>query len=52
RRILTTYAGVDRAPLELTAPVLRISPHLDTTSDDLTIFAEALIAASAATATS
>jgi len=52
RRILTTYAGVERAPLELAAPVLRISPHLDTTSDELTIFAEALEAASAATATS
>ncbi len=51
RRILTTYAGVERAPLELTAPVLRISPHVDTTPDDLTIFAEALAAATAATAT-
>jgi pyridoxal 5-phosphate dependent beta-lyase len=47
RRILTTYAGVERAPLELTAPVLRISPHVDTTADDLTIFAEALEAATA-----
>jgi pyridoxal 5-phosphate dependent beta-lyase len=36
------------APLELTAPVLRISPHADTTADDLTIFAEALDAATAA----
>ena len=52
RRILTTYASVERAPLELTAPVLRISPHMDTTNDDLTTFAQALIAASAATATS
>lgn len=50
RRILTTYAGVQRAPLELTGPVLRISPHADTTTDDLTIFAEALNAATAATA--
>ncbi len=49
RRILTTYAGTQRAPLELTAPVLRISPHLDTTPDDLESFAEALIAATAAT---
>lgn len=49
RRILTTYAGVQRAPLELTGPVLRISPHADTTADDLTIFAEALNAATAAT---
>ena len=35
RRIVTTYAGVQRAPLEMTAPVLRISPHLDTTAQDL-----------------
>lgn len=52
RRILTTFAGVQRAPLELTGPVLRISPHVDTTVDDLETFAEALIAATAATATS
>jgi pyridoxal 5-phosphate dependent beta-lyase len=50
RRILTTYAGVERAPLELTAPVLRISPHVDSTAADLDTFAEALIAATAATA--
>ena len=50
RRILTTYAGVERAPRELTAPVLRISPHVDTTAEDLETFAEALIAATAATA--
>ena len=50
RRILTTFVGVQRAPLELTAPLLRISPHLDTTADDLESFAEALIAATAATA--
>ncbi len=50
RRILTTFVGVQRAPLELTAPVLRISPHVDTTADDLDTFAEALIAATAATA--
>jgi hercynylcysteine S-oxide lyase len=51
RRILTTFAGVQRAPLELTAPRLRISPHADTTAEDLESFAEALIAATAATAT-
>ncbi len=50
RRILTTFVGVQRAPLELTAPLLRISPHLDNTADDLESFAEALIAATAATA--
>jgi pyridoxal 5-phosphate dependent beta-lyase len=51
QRIVTTAAGVERAPLELTAPVLRISPHVDTTPENLTIFAEALEAATAATAT-
>jgi hercynylcysteine S-oxide lyase len=50
RRIVTTYVGVERAPLELTAPVLRISPHADTTADDLATFADALDAATAATA--
>ncbi|OBI91949.1 ergothioneine biosynthesis PLP-dependent enzyme EgtE [Mycobacterium sp. 1245805.9] len=49
RRIVTTYAGVVRAPHELTGPVLRISPHVDTTAEDLETFAEALIAATAAT---
>ncbi|HWF27218.1 MAG TPA: ergothioneine biosynthesis PLP-dependent enzyme EgtE [Mycobacterium sp.] len=49
RRILTTFAGVQRAPLELTAPVLRISPHADTTADDLATFADALKAATTAT---
>lgn len=41
-RIVTTAAGVERAPLELTAPVLRISPHVDATADDLAVFAQAL----------
>lgn len=49
RRILTTYAGLQRAPRELTAPVLRISPHVDTSAPDLETFAEALIEATAAT---
>ena len=48
RRILTTAAAVERAPLELTGPVLRISPHVDTTVEDLTTFAEALAEATAA----
>jgi pyridoxal 5-phosphate dependent beta-lyase len=34
--------------MELTAPVLRISPHLDTTADDLSTFAAALADATAA----
>lgn len=42
RRIVTTYAGIQRAPLELTTPVLRISPHVDTTQDHLETFAAAL----------
>lgn len=49
RRIVTTAAGVERAPLELTAPVLRISPHVDVTADELATFAEALAEATAAT---
>ncbi|VBA56258.1 ergothioneine biosynthesis PLP-dependent enzyme EgtE [Mycobacterium pseudokansasii] len=49
RGIVTTCADVGRAPQELTASVLRISPHVDTTADDLQAFAEALIAATAAT---
>jgi hercynylcysteine S-oxide lyase len=48
RRIVTTAVILQRAPLELTAPVLRISPHVDTTDDDLATFAAALIAATAA----
>jgi pyridoxal 5-phosphate dependent beta-lyase len=48
RRILTTSAGTHRAPLELTAPVLRISPHVDTSVDDLRAFASALTDATAA----
>lgn len=42
RRIVTTAVAVARAPLELTAPVLRISPHVDAGVDDLTTFAAAL----------
>ena len=47
RGIVTTYAEVQRAPFELAAPVLRVSPHVDSTADDLGIFAEALAAATA-----
>lgn len=46
--IVTTSAGVERAPLEMTAPVLRISPHVDATADELTTFAETLALATAA----
>ena len=47
RGIVTTFAEVQRAPFELAAPVLRASPHVDSTADDLAIFAEALAAATA-----
>lgn len=47
-RIVTTAAGVERAPLELRAPVLRISPHVDTTEADLEVLAAALAAGAAA----
>ena len=48
RGIVTTYAEVQRAPFEMTAPVLRASPHVDTTADDLEQFAEALAIATQA----
>ncbi|MET0757604.1 MAG: ergothioneine biosynthesis PLP-dependent enzyme EgtE [Mycobacterium sp.] len=47
RGIVTTYAEVQRAPFELRAPVLRVSPHVDSNADDLDTFAEALAAATA-----
>jgi pyridoxal 5-phosphate dependent beta-lyase len=46
RGVLTTYAGIERAPRDRTPPLLRISPHLDTTEADLEAAAEALAAAS------
>jgi pyridoxal 5-phosphate dependent beta-lyase len=45
RGIVTTYAELQRAPFEMTTPVLRASPHVDTTAEDLDQFAEALAAA-------
>lgn len=42
--IVTTYADVQRAPFEMTSPVLRASPHVDANDDDLARFAEALTA--------
>lgn len=47
-RIVTTAAGIERAPRELSAPVLRISPHVDTSEADLAAFAAALMAVTAA----
>jgi|ERR1700736_1224568 pyridoxal 5-phosphate dependent beta-lyase len=42
RRIVTTCAEVQRAPFELHTPVLRVSPHVDSATEDLEAFAEAL----------
>jgi pyridoxal 5-phosphate dependent beta-lyase len=47
RGIVTTFAEVQRAPFELNAPVLRVSPHIDTTAEELDIFAKELAAATA-----
>jgi pyridoxal 5-phosphate dependent beta-lyase len=40
--IVTTVAGPDRAPFELSSPVLRVSPHIDVTEQDLTVLGSAL----------
>ncbi|RFU21449.1 ergothioneine biosynthesis PLP-dependent enzyme EgtE [Geodermatophilus marinus] len=40
--IVTTAIGRERAPGEMTGPVLRVSPHLDATVDDLEALATAL----------
>ncbi|WP_448641935.1 ergothioneine biosynthesis PLP-dependent enzyme EgtE [Geodermatophilus sp. URMC 63] len=40
--IVTTAALPERAPEEMTSPVLRVSPHLDGTVDDLEALAAAL----------
>ncbi|MGY1741264.1 MULTISPECIES: ergothioneine biosynthesis PLP-dependent enzyme EgtE [unclassified Blastococcus] len=40
--IVTTAIGVERAPGEMTGPVLRVSPHVDATVDDLEALAAAL----------
>ena len=50
RGIVTTYAEVARAPFEMAGPVLRVSPHVDTTVDDLAVFAAALAEATTAVA--
>jgi pyridoxal 5-phosphate dependent beta-lyase len=42
RGIVSTVAEVARAPFELTAPVLRLSPHVDATTADLETVAAAL----------
>lgn len=42
RRIITTACDARRAPHEMTVPVLRLSPHVDVTSDELELTAAAL----------
>jgi pyridoxal 5-phosphate dependent beta-lyase len=42
RGIVTSAIGPERAPGEMTGPVLRISPHLDASIDDLEALAAAL----------
>lgn len=43
-RILTTCAGVGRAPKEMTRAALRVSPHVDATDEELGSLATALVA--------
>lgn len=43
--IVTTYAEMLRAPFEMASPVLRASPHVDVTADELEQFVKALAAA-------
>jgi hercynylcysteine S-oxide lyase len=47
-RIVTTHVGLERAPLELTQPALRVSPHVDVGTDELDALAGALSAVTAA----
>lgn len=49
RGIVTTHAEVLRAPFEMTTPVLRASPHVDASTEELEQFAEALVVATAKT---
>lgn len=44
RGVVTTYLGVERAPLEMTRPALRVSPHVDVTAEDLQTVVAALTA--------
>jgi hercynylcysteine S-oxide lyase len=43
--IITTAQQQDRAPREMAEPLLRISPHVDCTAEDLRVLRDALIAA-------
>jgi pyridoxal 5-phosphate dependent beta-lyase len=49
RGIVTTSAETQRAPFEMRTPVLRASPHVDGTAEELAQFAEALAVATAET---
>ena len=40
--VVTIYAGPERAPREMHAPRLRVSPHLDVTDEDLAAMLDAL----------
>ncbi len=40
--IVTTAAGIERAPLEMRTPVLRVSPHVDAYAEDIEAFVTAL----------
>jgi pyridoxal 5-phosphate dependent beta-lyase len=40
--IVTTAAGIERAPLEMTTPVLRVAPHIDAYTEDIEAFVTAL----------
>jgi hercynylcysteine S-oxide lyase len=42
RKIVTTCAEVQHTPFELHAPVLLVSPYVDTTAEELETFHEAL----------
>ena len=41
-RIVTTCAGVERAPREMVRPALRVSPHVDVAAGDLDLLVAAL----------
>jgi pyridoxal 5-phosphate dependent beta-lyase len=45
RRVVTTAIGIERAPLELRVPALRVSPHVDVTAEDLAVLVESLATA-------
>lgn len=47
RGVVTTAIGIERAPLELSTPALRISPHVDVAPEHLEVLAAALSEATA-----